>query len=334
LDEQLSEQVSAVSRARLGLIGTVAVITTIAIATQAGRLPFTGSGRDLSAYFIDAGGLRVGAPVLVSGAKVGKVKVISIEGDQVRVGFTVTNGEIELGDSTRAAITTLTLLGKAGLKLEPEGHGDLPQGAKIPVSRTSSPYDITGALADLTTRSAAIDVGQLGEALSSVSGTLAATPEDLNSALQGITAVARSVSDNGKTLESVLASTRDLTSVLQSRNARVATLLTSGADLMAELNARRQVVVDLLESTTQLTAQLTRLIEENRSELKPALTKLNTVTALLNRNKENLQKTIEGARDYAVEFGEVISSGPFFDTYVQNLTSPGTLAPVLSGILQ
>lgn len=322
------------SRDRLGLVGTVAVVVVMVIAMQSGRLPLTGDGRNLSAYFTEAGGLRVGAPVLVSGAKVGKVESISIDGDRVRVGFTVTNRQVELGYATRAAITTLTLLGKAGLELEPAGDGDLRPGAEIPVSRTSSPYDITGALGDLTTRAAAIDVDQLSKALSSVSGTLATTPADLDRALQGITAVARSVSDNGETLETVLERTRDLTGVLQSRNARIATLLTSGADLLAELTARQQAVVDLLAGTTRLTAQLRRLIQENRSELKPALSKLNRVTALLNRNKENLQKTIEGARDYAVGFGEIVSSGPFIDTYVHNLTSPGTLAPVLSGILQ
>jgi phospholipid/cholesterol/gamma-HCH transport system substrate-binding protein len=321
-------------RFRLGVAGTVTVLAVLAISLQLGRLPFANGGRDLSAYFTEAGGLRTGSPVLVSGAKVGKVESISIAGAQVRVDFTVTNNQVQLGNATTAAISTLTLLGKAGLRLEPHGHGDLRPGARIPVSRTSSPYDITDALADLTTRSTAIDVGQLSNALSTVSGTLEATPADLQQALRGITAVARTVSDNGVTLDSLLSRTKDLTDVLQNRNARVATLLTSGADLLAELNARQQAVVDLLAGTTRLTTQLTRLIEENRSDLKPALTKLNAVTALLNRNRANLQKTIEGARDYAVEFGDTVSSGPFFDAYVQNLTSPVTLAPVLSGVLQ
>ena len=322
------------SRFRLGVVGTVTILAALAIALQAGRLPFTDGGRELSAYFTEAGGLRADSPVLVSGAKVGKVRSISIERDRVRVDFTITNSRVQLGDTTTAAISTLTLLGKAGLELVPHGRGDLRPGARIPVSRTSSPYDITDALADLTTRSTEIDVDQLSKALSTVSGTLVATPADLQRALQGATAVARSVSDNGDTLESLLGKTADLTSVLQSRNARVATLLTSGADLLAQLNARQQAVVDLLSGTTRLTGQLSRLIEENRADLKPALLKLNEVTELLNRNKANLQKTIEGARDYAVEFGDTISSGPFFDAYVQNLTSPVTLAPVLSGVLQ
>lgn len=318
---------------RSGVVGTVTIIALMVVAVQFGRLPLVSGGRDLSAYFTEVGGLEGGSPVMVSGARVGEVKSFSIEGDKVRVDFTITTSKLDLGDATTAKVSTLTLLGKAALKLEPRGKGDLQAGAEIPASRTSSPYDITNALADLTTRSTAIDVDQLSKALSTVSGTLEGTPTDLKRALKGLTAVARTVSDNGDTLESLLSKAKDLTKTLESRNARVATLLTSGAELLAELNARQQMVVDLLASTTRLTSQLSALIEENRSDLKPALTKLNAVTALLNRNKANLQKTIEGARDYAVEFGETLSSGPFFDAYVQNLTSPATLAPVLSGML-
>ena len=50
-------------------------------------------------------------------------------------------------------------------------------------------------------------------------------------------------------------------------------------------------------------------------------------------NKKNLQQTLDGLANYSVELGEAVSSGPFFDAYVQNLTSPASLVPVLSGVL-
>ena len=55
---------------------------------------------------------------------------------------------------------------------------------------------------------------------------------------------------------------------------------------------------------------------------------------LLNENKKSLQDSITGLRGYATAFGEAISSGPWFDAYIQNLTSPGTLAPIISGAIQ
>lgn len=322
------------TRFRRGLVGTLVLVAVMTAATQLGRLPFVSGGRTLSAYFTEVGNLQVGSPVLVSGATIGKVTGISITGSEVQVTFILNGSSVRLGTSTRAVISTLTLLGKAGLELDPSGAGDLPGGASIPQSRTSSPYDITAALAQLTNTTASIDVGQLSKALSTTAGTLTSTPADLDRALRGIAAVATSVSDNGGTVESLLSRTRALTDVLQGRNAQVATLLTSGSALLDALNTRQQMVVTLLDATTNLTAQLIQLIKDNRSALKPALASLNRVTALLNRNKLNLQKTIDGARDYAVEFGETLSSGPFFDGYIQNLTAPGTLTPILSGILK
>jgi phospholipid/cholesterol/gamma-HCH transport system substrate-binding protein len=321
-------------RLRLGVGGTVVIAVVLLVTMQFSRLPLVGGGRELSAYFTEAGGLRTGAPVLVAGARVGEVDDISIEADQVRVDFTVTNDEVRLGKTTRAAITTLTLLGKAGLELEPDGSGDLDEDARIPASRTSSPYDITAALSELTDRSATIDVGQLSKALSTLTGTFAATPVELKSALDGLEKIAGTVDDNGDTLQALLDKARSLTDVLATRNTQVGTLLTSGSALLAELNARQRTIVDVLQSTTELTAQVSRLIEENDAQLKPALKALNSVTDLLNRNKTNLQKTIEGAYHYVIEYGDAISSGPYIDAYVQNLNSPGTLAPVLSGMFR
>ncbi len=36
---------------------------------------------------------------------------------------------------------------------------------------------------------------------------------------------------------------------------------------------------------------------------------------------------------YVSILGNIIGTGPWFDAYIQNLTDPATLAPVLSGIL-
>jgi phospholipid/cholesterol/gamma-HCH transport system substrate-binding protein len=75
-------------------------------------------------------------------------------------------------------------------------------------------------------------------------------------------------------------------------------------------------------------------VKENRKVLKPALAKLDKVVDQLNANKKNLQQTIDGVASYATELGEAVSTGPFFDAYLQNLTSPQTVAPVLSGLLK
>jgi phospholipid/cholesterol/gamma-HCH transport system substrate-binding protein len=318
----------------IGIVGTVVILTLMALTYRFDELPFISGGRHMSAEFAEIGGLRSGNKVVVSGTTVGKVGSIKIDGGSVRVDFDLDNTKIRLGDATKARIVTLTLLGEGGLELDPAGAGNLKPGSTIPLSRTSSPYDITNALSQLTTEAKQIDVGSLTKAVGTVSGTFRNTPADLKRALEGVTKVANTINDHDDALGQLLSRAKDVSGTLASRNAEIATLLKSGDSLLAQLNERKQVIVDLLANTTALSNQLSALVKENRKALTPALTELNKVVALLNRNKKNLEGTIDGVTGYATSVGEAVGSGPFFDAYVQNLTAPQTLAPVLSGFLK
>ena len=103
------------------------------------KLPFIKRTSDYSAYFAEAGGIKSGSDVRVSGLSVGRVSDIHLEGTKVRVDFTVGNG-VELGDRTEAAIKTETVLGTKMLELTPRGDGKLT--GTIPLERTTSPYDL------------------------------------------------------------------------------------------------------------------------------------------------------------------------------------------------
>ncbi|NHA01242.1 hypothetical protein G5V59_19050 [Nocardioides sp. W3-2-3] len=74
-------------------------------------------------------------------------------------------------------------------------------------------------------------------------------------------------------------------------------------------------------------------MKENARVIGPALRQANDIVGVLNRNKKAIQDTVVGLRGYATAFGDAASTGPWFDAYIQNLTDPATLAPILSGIL-
>ena len=282
--------------------------------------------------FAVAGGLKENDEVVLSGASVGKVSDIRLDGARVVVTVKLSDHHLVLGDDTRADIVTVTLLGRAAVRLEPRGRGDLAEGSTIPLSRTGSPYDVTQALSQLTGEAQQIDTDQLSTALRQVSTTFAGTPTQLGPALSGIRKVSSTIASNDQALQDLLAHASDVTGVLASRDRDIARLLTSGNDLLSELDARQQVITGLLSSARSLSQQLTAVARENGAVLPATLIEVNRVVDLLNRNKQNLQMTITGLRNYATAFGEAISSGPFFDAYIQNLTSPGTLAPVISGL--
>lgn len=315
-----------------GVLGTLLIIAVVVSTLTYRSWPLLRNTDVLHIQFAEAGGLKKNDAVVVSGASVGKVSGIELDGDKVLVSVKLSDHDLQLGDDTRADIVTVTLLGRAAVRLEPRGRGDLDEGSTIPVARTGSPYDVTQALSELTGEARELDTDQVSEALRQVSTTFADTPKTLGPALAGIRKVSATIAANDASLQDLLANAKDVTGVLASRDQQIARLLTSGNALLTELDARQQVITDLLASARDLSRQLTAVARENGAVLPAALAEVNRVVDLLNANKRNLQMTITGLRNYATAFGEAISSGPFFDAYIQNLTSPGTLAPVISGL--
>jgi phospholipid/cholesterol/gamma-HCH transport system substrate-binding protein len=317
-----------------GLAGTLVLVVLILASLNFNRLPVVGNGDIIHADFAEAGGLKSGDAVMISGARVGRVRSVHLDGNKVVTDLALTNSDLELGRDTRARIITITLLGRAAVELVPEGAGRLDAGATIPKERTSSPYNLTSTLNELTTTTSDIDKGQLADALQEATNTLNGTQDDLGPALKGVTSLTAAVQDNDDELRLLLARASRVTEVLAGRNQQIDTLLGSGSSLLAQLDARQAVVVSLLKSVQELSAQLRGVVNDNRPAFAPALDQLDQVVTLLNRNKRALQDSITGVRGYATAFGEAISSGPWFDAYIQNLTSPVTLAPILSGVVK
>ena len=73
----------------LGVMGTAILVCVTIVAFQYNKLPFVKNTKDYSAYFSEAGGIKPGSTVRVSGLGVGKVSDVRLEGTKVRVGFTV-----------------------------------------------------------------------------------------------------------------------------------------------------------------------------------------------------------------------------------------------------
>ena len=89
--------------------------------------------------------------------------------------------------------------------------------------------------------------------------------------------------------------------------------------LFRALVARRDAVHRLLVSTTQLSQELTALVRDTRADLKPALESLEEVLDVLNKNEDNIDDSIRLMAPFYRVFANTLGSGPWFDTYIQNL---------------
>ena len=304
------------TRLIIGGTGVLLLIVLVAAAFSYDRLPFIKGTSDYSAYFAEAGGIKSGSDVRVSGLAVGRVSGISLEGTKVRVDFTVRDG-VELGDRTEAAIKTETVLGTKVLELTPRGESTLSN--PIPLERTTSPYDLPTALGDLTTVISGLDTAQLSSSLTTLAETFADTPPDLRAALDGVARFSQTLDTRDAQLRNLLANANKVTAVLAKRSDEIAALVVNTNALLTELVAQRDSVDALMGNLTAVSHQLSGVVAENRSQTKPMLDKLNGVLAILDNRKQELQRTLYLLRRYAMSFGEVLGSGPFFKASVVNL---------------
>ncbi|TSD96656.1 MCE family protein [Skermania sp. ID1734] len=304
----------------MGIVGVVIAIAIVLATLQYDRLPFLHSGVGYGAEFADAGGLMTGDPVEVAGVKVGGVDTIKLEGPQVLVTFTMSNG-IQLGQDTRAAIKTNTVLGRKSLSVTPEGPGALTPGDTIPLDRTTSPYSLNDALGDLSNTVKDLNTDQLNRALNTMSDALTNTPAPLRAALDGVARLSKSLNDRDESLRQLLDKAQSVTKVLADRGGQINALLLDGNDLLGELDRRRAAISQLITNISYISQQLTGLVHDNSQQLGPTLDELNRVVAVLQRNKDNIGKALDGLGPYATALGEAVGSGPYFQAFVQNFGS-------------
>jgi phospholipid/cholesterol/gamma-HCH transport system substrate-binding protein len=307
------------NRLAVGGVGTLILIALVIAAFSYDKIPFVKGTSDYSAYFAEAGGIKSGSDVRVSGLGVGRVSDIRLEGTKVLVDFTVRDG-VELGALTEAAIKTETVLGTKFLEVTPRGDGNLT--GTIPLERTTSPYDLPSALGDLTSTISALDTTQLSSALTTLADTFKDTPPDLKIALEGVARFSDTLNTRDAQLRNLLANANKVTAVLAKRSDQIASLVVNTNALLAELLSQRSSVDALFNNLTAVSHQLSGLVDDNRTQLKPAVDKLNGVLEILDNRKMELQRTLYLLRRYAMSFGEVLGSGPFFKASVVNL-APG-----------
>uniref|UniRef100_A0A5Q5BE56 Mammalian cell entry n=2 Tax=unclassified Mycobacterium TaxID=2642494 RepID=A0A5Q5BE56_MYCSS len=316
------------SSVRAGFIGLVLIVLVIVVGLQPQQLWSMATSVKYRAVFAEAGGLAAGNDVKVSGVTVGTVSDVVLDKGKALVTFSL-DGKVRLGSDSTAHIRTGTLLGERMLTVEPKGSRRLGPMEAIPVSRTSSPYSLTEAVSDFTANTADTDTATLNQSLDILSETIDRLAPQLGPTFDGLTELSRSLNDRDETLGDLLAGAADVTAILSERSQQVNTLLLSANDLLAVLEQRRYAIVNLLANTSAMSQQLTGLVRDNEQELAPALEKLNSVSEMLERNRDNIGKALNGLAKYQVTQGEAVNNGFYYNAFIGNLIPGGALQPFL-----
>jgi phospholipid/cholesterol/gamma-HCH transport system substrate-binding protein len=332
---------------RTGIFGVVMVVSVVLIAFGYAALPFWPQGKVYDAYFTDAGGITPGNAVYVSGFKVGKVQSVGLAGNSAKISFSM-DRHVAVGDQSLASIRTDTILGERSIAVTPAGLG---KATTIPLSRTTTPYTLAGALEDLGQNASTLNKPQFEQALNVLTDTLHDATPELRGALDGVTSLSRTLNRRDEALQSLLSHAKSVTSVLSQRAGQVNKLVDDGNQLFAALDERRAALAQLISGIQGLSEQISGFVADNRKEFGPALSKLNDVLSDLNERRDYITEALKRLPTYATELGEVVGTGPgfnvnvygvipapllatMFDFFYQPGKMPASLADYLRGLIQ
>ncbi len=295
------------------------------VALNADRLPLIGNGSTRHAHFTEASGLASGAEVRVAGVSVGEVTDVGIEDAHVDVGFTA--GDQWIGDQTTATVKINNLLGQKYLAVNPRGGRAASSSEPVPLARTTSLYDVMTALQDMSNTVGQIDTDQLARSFQTMSDTMRNTPRQVHGAVRGLSALSDTVSRRDGQLRDLLDNTNQVAGLVQNRNQQFERLLDDGDKLLDEVRQRRQSVHQLLVGTRRLSAQLNEAVDENTPQFQATMESLNRVTALLERNQQNLDRALRASGPLYRSLSNNLGNGRWADVYVCGLLPP-TAGPV------
>jgi phospholipid/cholesterol/gamma-HCH transport system substrate-binding protein len=312
----------------VAIVGLVLIAVVALLAFNANSLPVVGGGTGYTAYFTEDAGLVPGNQVLVAGVNVGRVTGVSLAGDEVKVTFEVKGAWV--GNESTAAIDIETLLGTKYLAVNPLGAASQDPSQPIPVSRTTSPYDVTQAFNQLGVVFQQLNTASVAKSLQTIADTFANTPPAVHQALTGLASLSQAIASQDTELTTLLQGTNQITGTLAGQDSEFSQLINDGNLLLAELQQQQAAIGSLLTGTEALATQLSALVNDDNAEIGPLLDKLGQVTTVLQQNETSLNQALSLAGVYTRLTGNLVGNGRWFDAYLCQLIPPdygGTQPP-------
>jgi phospholipid/cholesterol/gamma-HCH transport system substrate-binding protein len=310
----------------VGAIGIGVVVAAILLAVNYDKVPFLTGDKEYAAYFAEAGGLETNGVVEVSGARIGKVASVALDGPRVLVKFRIP-GDIRLGERTEAAVKVKNFLGTKVIELTPRGEGRLT--GPIPLERTTPAYQLPDVLGDLSATITKLNTDQLSNALSVVAGEFRGTPPEVKAATEGVARFSQTLAERDKELRNLLGNANKVTKVLAERSDEIVKLVGDTDSLLVALKAQSRFLDKLLVDNTTIAHAVGAIVDDNHATLRPALEKLNGVVEILDNRKGRIQEAIKGLDSFALALGEAVASGPFFKAYFVNLLPGQFIQPFI-----
>jgi phospholipid/cholesterol/gamma-HCH transport system substrate-binding protein len=309
----------------VGVISVAVLVAAMLFALSLNRFTILRGVYTVKADFADASGLTADNEVRVAGLKVGKVDSIKLAppihgySDRVRVTMEV-KSNIKLGDLSEAEIKLKTLLGAKFVDITPKGTAPYVQaGGLIPLGRTHIPFEIYQVTNQSVATIGNIDAKALNDALREL-GTLFDDPQgNLGRALDGLAKATVGIKDRDADLQQLVQSGAQILQMLDSRSAELGQILDSGSQLLTALGSRSDALQRFVTGTDALSKQVTTLLQQNRTNLDPALRDLHTALQVVAKDISPLEHALKVLGPDAKSFGSAFTQGHWGDIWLQTV---------------
>ncbi len=312
------------NRRRAGLMGATVLVLVVAVGQSFTSIPMIFASPSYYGLFANSGRLNKNDKVRISGVNVGAVQGISIDGSHVLIKFSI--GGNRIGTESRLAIKTDTILGRKILEIEPRGNRPLRPGSVLPLSQSTTPYQLYDAVSDVTKAAVGWDVDTVKQSLNVLSQTVNQTYPHLSATLDGLARFSDTIGKRDAEIKHLLAQANQIAGVLGDRSGQIDRLLVNANALLDAFNQRSRAIDALLGNISAFAAQVRGFINDNPS-LNAALEQLRTISDLLVARKNDLARTLTYVSQFAASLGESVASGPYFKIVLSNLLPYWVLQP-------
>jgi len=312
------------NRVRIGILAITLAVLATAVGQSFTSAPMLFAQPHYYGEFADSGGLHTGDKVRITGMDAGSVQEIKIATGHVVVRFTI--GATTIGNQSRLAIHTDTILGRKVLEIEPRGGERLRPSATLPLGQTTTPYQIYDAFQDATKAAAGWDTDTVKQSLHVLSQTVDQTYPHLSATLDGLQRFADTVGKRDERVKRLVGETSKVAGLLGVHGDQINRLLVNAQTLLSAINQRAQALDALLSNVKAAATQVQGLFNDNPN-LSAVLKQVGAISDVLVRRKDDLVSTLTDLGKFVASLSEIVASGPYIKAAIVNLLPSQVLQP-------
>jgi phospholipid/cholesterol/gamma-HCH transport system substrate-binding protein len=253
-----------------------------------------------TAYFGEAVGVYPGSDVDILGVKVGSVLSVQPEGNQVKVVLSV-NRDVTLPAGADAVSIVPSVVADRYVQLSPAYGGGpvLAAGGVIPRDRTATPVEVDqlySAIAKLAGELGPNGVnshGAISDVLNTGAKNLAGNGQAFGTMVDRMSQLAKTLNGSQGSFFATISNLNKFAAMLQANNGQVKTVQSQLSQVSGFLAADRANLAAALKELAVALSQVQQFISDNRSGLKSNISKLESITQVLVKERASLAQALD-----------------------------------------